>query len=217
MSSQTLNYGYKVAYQLATEQMAKVDIAEQCARSDARCWEVDAAKIVVLEYLNRLHEISLPDVDVSAKDGQPVPIKDKILILHYFTLATGRPLSSKLITYKELPGGMTYLPTFTKRAIKPVVDNFGGEPRRLMDVAKELGGYRADFGDAGVTVNAFPRVPITYVLWRGDEEFPAQGNILFDSTVTDYLTIEDINVLCETIAWRLVKLSKVGGDNPGRR
>ena len=38
-----------------------------------------------------------------------------------------------------------------------------------------------------------------------------KGSIIFDSNVSDYLSTEDINVLCETIAWRLVRQLKVRG------
>ena len=75
----------------------------------------------------------------------------------------------------------------------------------MIAAAEKLGGRRVDYGDIAVTIDAFPRVPVTMVLWRGDAEFPPEGNILFDSTITDYLSAEDINVLCETIAWRLVR------------
>jgi hypothetical protein len=68
-----------------------------------------------------------------------------------------------------------------------------------------LGGRDADHGDVSVTINAFDRVPITLVLWRGDEEVPPDGNILFDANVSDYLSTEDVTVLCETIIWKLAK------------
>jgi hypothetical protein len=58
------------------------------------------------------------------------------------------------------------------------------------------------------TIKAFPRVPLTVVLWKGDEEFPAAASILFDSSITDYLPVEDIIELSETTVWRLVRLSK---------
>ncbi|GAI34732.1 unnamed protein product, partial [marine sediment metagenome] len=48
----------------------------------------------------------------------------------------------------------------------------------------------------------------TLVLWRGDEEFPPSGSIMFDATISDYLSAEDITVLCQTIAWKLVKSLK---------
>jgi hypothetical protein len=139
-----------------------------------------------------------------------VPLKDRILLLHYFLQAKGTPLANKTIAYKELPEGIVYFRTFHKRAIKPLVDNFGSNPERLLEAAKGLGGVRADYGDVAVTINAFKKVPITFVLWKGDEEFPPDGSILFDATVSDYLSIEDINVLSERIAWKLVRALKEG-------
>jgi len=219
MSTQSnFKYGYELAYKLARERLAgTTDIEQQCLRSGAQCMETGTGKAIVIDYLNQSYLISLPDIEISLMNNEnPVAIKDKILMLHYFTSAKGTPLSNKRIAYKELPGGLNYLPVFTKRAITPLVEHFGEEPYRLIDVAGELGGYKADCGDISVTIDAFSRVPVTLVLWRGDDEFPARGSILFDSTIVDYLTTDDINVLCETIAWRLVRLLKAGGDNTGR-
>ena len=104
-----------------------------------------------------------------------------------------------------MPEGTVYAPTFSKRAIKPILDTFGKEPQRLIEAAEKLGGHKADYGDVAVTINAFSRVPITLVLWRSDEEFAPAGNVLFDSTISDYLPTEDIIVLSETVAWKLVR------------
>ncbi len=214
----TYEYGYELAYKLACEQLAKLgDIEQQSLKSSAQYLEVDSRKVIVIEYLNQSYLISLPDIEISLMDSEePVPIKDKLLILHYLTSAKGIPLSDKLVTYRELPEGANYFPTFYQRVVKPLLDHFGKEPHRLIDVAGKLGGYKVDYGDVAVTINAFSRVPITIVLWKGDDEFAPEGNILFDSTISDYLPTEDISVLCETIAWRLVRLLKTGGDNPGR-
>jgi len=209
-------YGYELALRLACEQLAEFDnIEQQCLKSGTRY--IDSPKGVIIEYLNRSYLISLPEGVVSLMaGGEDVPIRDKILILHYFIQAKGTPLSSKMITYKELREGINYFPVFYKRAIKPLVNHFGSEPHRLIDIAETLGGHKADYGDAAVAIKAFSRVPITLVLWKGDEEFAPEGNIMFDSTISDYLTNDDIHALCETIAWRLVRLSKAGGDNPGK-
>jgi hypothetical protein len=203
-------HGYKFAYKLAGEQLLKIDdINQQCIRSGAQYQVVDSEKIVILEYLNQSYQIVLPDIRISLIDGEEeVPLRDKILILHYLTLAKGTPLTNKLIAYKELPEGAVYFPTFSKRAVKPLVDYFGGEPQRLADTAEKLGARKADYGDVAVTIHAFRYVPITLVLWRGDDEFPPAGSVLFDSTISDYLASEDINVLCETIAWKLVGFLK---------
>ncbi len=200
-------YGYELAYKLACEQLINIDnIEQQCLRSGAQWQTIDSKRVITTKFLNQSYLVSFPDIEISLMDSdEAIPLRDKILILHYLSQAKGTPLTNKIISYKELPEGTNYFPTFSKRAIKPILDHFGKEPGVLVDVAAKLGGFKVDYGDVAVTINAFPRVPITFVLWQGDDEFPPEGNILFDSTIPDYLSIEDINILCEAIAWRLVK------------
>lgn len=204
-------YGFQSAYEVVCEKLGNIqDIEQLCLQSGVQCQIIDSKKVITLEYLNKTYQVALPDIEISLVDSEAeeVPLRDKVLILHYLTQAKGTPSTQKLIAYKELPGGANYFPTFSKRAIKPLLSNFGPEPQQLIYAAKKLGGYKVDYGDAAVTINAFAHVPITFVLWRGDEEFAPGGNILFDSNVSDYMTTEDINVLCQTIAWKLVQLSK---------
>jgi len=205
-------YAHGLAYSLACEQLAVIDdIEQQCRQSGTQY--LPSQKAIIIDYLDQSYQITFPEGEVSLTTGEEVPIRDKILILHYFIQAKGTPLSSKLITYKELPDGIVYFPTFSKRAIQPLVTFFGSEPEQLLKNAEILGGYKTNYGDAAVTINAFSRVPITIVLWQGDAEFAPQGSIMFDSTISDYLTNDDIHTLCENIAWRLVRLLKTGGDN----
>ncbi len=196
--------GFELPYKLAREQLAKIsDIEEQCLKSGAR---YAGPNKIIIDYLNKPYHIILPDIEISLEDSEvEVPLRDKILILHYFTLAEGTPATGILITYKQLPGGVSYFPAFSQRAITPFVKCFGKEPRLLIDVAAKFGGYEAGYGDVSVTIDAFKHVPITFALWRGDEEFAPNGNILFDANISDYLATEDVTVLCETIAWKLVK------------
>ena len=37
-----------------------------------------------------------------------------------------------------------------------------------------------------------PLVPVTCVVWAGDEEIPPSATILFDDSITSYLPVEDI-------------------------
>jgi hypothetical protein len=208
---------HQMAYKIARERLAAIkDIERQCRRSGARY--LPDEKSAVLDHLNRSYKISLSDGEVSFVDSdEAVPIRNKILILHYFTRAAGTPPTGRLITYKELQEGINYYPTFFKRAIEPIITNFKDEPERLTEIAATMGGRKSEYGDIAVTITAFPNVPLTIVLWRGDEEFPLDGNILFDSTIPDYLPTEDVTILCEIIAWSLVRSLKTGGDTAGHR
>lgn len=202
--------GYELALKLAKQKLASINLEEQCQKAGAELKLPAGKKIITIVYLNRAYQIILPETDVSPLCSQePVQPREKLLILHYLIQASGNPITGKKITYKELPDGASYFPTFYKRTIKPLVDNFGQEPQKLLDTANKLGGYRADYGDLSVTINAFSRVPLTLVLWHGDDELTPEGSILFESNISGYLSAEDITVLCETIAWRLVKISQV--------
>ncbi len=196
--------GFHLSYRFACEKLATIsDIREQCQRSGAR---YVGPNEIGIDYLNQPYRIMIPNCRVSLEDsGTEASLRDRILILHYFTGARGTAATGKLIAFKQLSGGVSYFPAFSQRAIGPLVRSFGRNPELLEKAAAKLGGREAGYGDASVTVNAFDRVPVTLVLWRGDEDVAANGNILFDANVSDYLPTEDVTVLCETIIWRLVK------------
>ena len=204
---------YQLAYQLACEKLAGIiDIEEQCRRSGTQYQVAASKKIVLIKYLNQPFQISLPDGEITAiDDTEPITMRDKLIMLHYFISAKGTPPAGKQITFRELPEGIVYQPTFAKRTVKPLLDNFGKEPDSLLLFGQMLGGYIAHYGNTAITINAFSHVPITIVIWQGDDEFPSQGNVLFDANISDYLPTEDITVLCEIIAWRLVRIFRAGG------
>jgi len=196
--------GFDLSYRVACEQLAKIgDIEEQCRRSGARYL---GPHEIVIDYLNQPYHIMIPEGKIVLEDsGTETPLRDKILILHYFTGAKGTPATGKSIAYKQLQGGVSYFPAFSQRVIGPLVKNFGRGPELLRNAAAKLGGCEADYGDLSVTINAFDQVPITLVLWKGDEEVAPNGNMLFDANISDYLSTEDVTVLSETIVWKLVK------------
>ncbi|MFC1989119.1 DUF3786 domain-containing protein [Chloroflexota bacterium] len=208
------NYGnaYALAYKLACEQLVRFDdIEQQCRKSGSKYQIIDSKGIIATQYLNQSYLITLPDIKISLEDGaEEVPVRERILILHYLIAAKGTPAANKLITFRELPEGKVYFPTFSQRIIKPLLNHFGKEPHILVDLAKKLGGHEVDYGDIAVTINAFSRVPITIILWRGDDELPPQGNVVFDANISDYLPTEDITVICEAITWKLIRYLKKG-------
>jgi hypothetical protein len=200
-------YSYGLAFRIAAEKLKGMsEIQEQCRRSGALCDLSTGRSSITLKYLSHDFCLTLPEIEISRVDSQEaVELRDKILILHYLIRAKGTPLSDQLITYPELKEGANYFPSFHKRAVKPLIDYFGPLPEKLLEVTGPLGAIKSNLGDVSVTIPAFPRVPITLVLWKGDDEFPPNGNILFNSTILDYQPVEDVNILCQTIVWQMVK------------
>jgi hypothetical protein len=99
-----------------------------------------------------------------------------------------------------------------KRAKDPLVKTFGQNPKLLIDGAIKI--YDAipyNHGDFSVVVKALPLVPVALILWKGDEEFPPEGNILFDRTISDILSAEDIAWLSGMVVYPLIGMAKDKG------
>jgi hypothetical protein len=191
---------HAVSYDLAFEKLKGVDLADVALKSGA---VQVGADVVRLPFLNRDHLVDrLQGRVILQADTEPVPIAERLLILHYLVTASGAPPRGEWIAFKELPDGRLYDSTFYKRTVKLLLKKFGDSPAKL-SIAK-IGGIPVKMGDAAVTVQAFPRVSVTWVLWRGDDEFPAEGSVLLDRGISDYLPTEDIVVLCQTIALKLM-------------
>ncbi len=114
------------------------------------------------------------------------------LILHYLLLADGSPLSGCNASYREFPGAQIYYGPFLARTVTPLVGAFGARSHVLLQAGERLGGRPVPLGDAAVVLDVFPRLPMTFVVWSGDDEVPASGSVLFDGSAAGYLPLEDL-------------------------
>jgi len=196
---------FELALNLATKKLSSLKAGEICLNSGASRIDDDS---ILIQYLNRSYHVALSTGEISLKDKEEdVPIKDQILILHYLTQAKGTPFKNKLITYGQIGGGKFYSPVFVKRNLDPILKCFSHRPDLLLEVAQRMGGTMAVYGDVSVSIDAFPRVRIFFILWKGDDEVPSNGTILFDGNIPHYLTSEDVCVLTETLVWKLVRMA----------
>jgi hypothetical protein len=165
---------------------------------------------ISIPFMNQDHLIHFePEIDVILQaDGEPASIPEKILILHYLLKARGESLQQNLITFRQVEEGAFYYSAFVKRALDPLAQTFGGDPQRLLDCGSQLGAVPDEFGDASITLRPLPHVPVTLVIWGGDDELPPQANILFDQSIVGYLSTEDIAVLSSMIVYRLIRINQ---------
>jgi len=203
---------YQIARQLAMEALRKSNLMERARRGGGWYEPSPEGEVRIgLRYLGRDLLLSFPGGMIEAQDGQePIPLREEILVLHYLEKATGSPLAGRWASFGEIPGGAFYYPVFLKRCKSALVKFFGEDPETLWSAAAEERGEPLGLGDAGVKIQALPFVPLALILWRGDAEFPAEGNVLFDASVTEYLPVEDMVVLAETVVWKLIKKKNAG-------
>ncbi|GAB6154483.1 DUF3786 domain-containing protein [Desulfosporosinus burensis] len=198
---------YSAAHEVALEKFRACSL-EDMARCSGYSMEDNT---LVLEFLGQHFKLAYPSgnfLPSQASDGE-LPIATQILILHYVTSRSESLEVGTLISYKEFPGGAMYIKPFTGRAIDPLVRTFGSNPDRLLEVASRLGGHSNGLGDVGVTYRVFPRIPVSLILWRADDEFPASGNILFDASAPSILPTEDFAVLASMVVFGFKRISAI--------
>ena len=199
------------AFDLACQQLKGLDLRERAEKSGAHFEKGPHGKEgrISLNLFNAGYVVDFPDLLITSTEKKVVSLVAKIVLLHYLIKAEGRPLSHQLLPYKEIPGGMLYAGVFARRAVEPLIPVFGQSPEAFLDAGFRLGGRKAEYGDVSFVLPALPRIPMTYIIWKGDEEFPATIQLLFDKSVKGYLSLEDIVVVGEMATSRLIALGRV--------
>ncbi|MGR3219703.1 MAG: DUF3786 domain-containing protein [Candidatus Anammoxibacter sp.] len=199
---------YHKAYHLACEQLAKIDPEDMASNTGSVLDK--SSKLLKLQYMSGLYHIYYQDGKIVTPSGDI--LKDTVLmtlLLHYLTNENGRTITGKHISFREIPdGGSIYDSAYQKRVIKPLIKTFGNNSDLLLEAAKQFDGKKSSYGDISVTVNVFHAVPVTYVIWHGDEEFPPSATILFDESISSYLPVEDIVIMAGLATYALIKAAK---------
>lgn len=196
---------YKAAIALAVSELKQINPKRLEARTGAQYFVEDAHDGLVVPYFGQPRRITWPEVSItSTTEQKEISLPEQILILHYLLHASGEPLTGRSIDFRQVPEGGFYWSAFVSRAKKPLLETFGHDLKLYLKVAVSLGGQVQALGDAAALFLAFPKVPITHVLWGGDEEFPSEANILFDETIPRYFPTEDIAALAGASVYRLM-------------
>jgi len=204
---------YKAAIALAVSELQQINPKRLESRTGAQYFVEDTQDGLIVPYFGQVRRITWPKVTVTPESGQgEISLPEQILILHYMLNASGEPLASRAIDFRDVPEGGFYWSAFVSRAKTPLLETFGHDLKLYLIFAVSLGGQPQSLGDASASFLAFPRVPITHVLWGGDEEFPPEANILFDATIPNYFPTEDIAALAGASVYRLMGAARQFGQ-----
>ena len=198
---------YISARQIAVEELSKESFNNIAKRSR---FETLRDNVLKVPFLDRVYQVNFPDFEfknVSEKETA-VPIQEQVLILHYLMAESTKKLTGNWIAYREIPGASFYFSAFVKRAIDPLKKVFGQNISGLSKASNNINGKAIDIGDVGFEFKFFPKVPLQLILWEGDDEFSPEANILFDETIGEILSTEDVAWLSGMLVYRLIALSR---------
>ena len=115
-----------------------------------------------------------------------------LMVLVYLTQAKDIKPSHTWVSEKGLKGGFTFFQGPHRLQVEELEKLFGSDPEVFLRAGKKMGGSEILYGDKGFALEVFPRVPLAYILWKGDEEFPPRIRVLFDSTIEFHLPLDII-------------------------
>jgi hypothetical protein len=130
---------------------------------------------------------------------------EELCILTYLINSKDLPVADKLVTAQALPEGQFFFRGLHKLPAEKLAEVFGQYPQRLHDIMDEFGAKRCEFGDASIELYVLPRVPLTIVIWQGDEEFGSRASILFDETAAAQLPLDALWAAANLAVKALVK------------
>jgi hypothetical protein len=142
----------------------------------------------------------------NAAGADDTNISEKVLVLRYLCAGKWTEWHGKSLSYPETSSaGETYFKSFEGRCIKRLVRTFDAAPAEFARVMEETPGLRAEKAgkEFAYRFEFFSNLYMTMLLWPGDDEFPASGQILFDDNVPAAFTAEDLAVAGEVVLGRL--------------
>ncbi len=200
---------YKTARAMAVAELTPRNPKGVASHSRSVYFLEEGQEGLIVPYFGQPRRVTWPEVTVTpVEGGGELPLTEQILILHYLQNTSGIDPEGANIDFKQVPQGGFYWSAFVSRALKPLLTTFGHNSEFYLQVATALGGTPQPFGDAAAQFLAFPLLPITHVLWKGDEEFDPEASILFDATIPEHLPTEDIAALAGASVYRLMAAAR---------
>ena len=129
-------------------------------------------------------------------------------IYNTFHYAKEHPKSSgNLVAFCQVKRGYPFEAAYRRTIISRLQETFTGKTAELKKACELLGGTPLPQGDVGYVLPVFPFLNIAVLFWDKDEEFEAQGNILFDYSATDYNHVESAVSTAEMGVRRLAEVA----------
>ena len=192
------------------QQLIKLD-GQQTARR-AKCRYIDEPPRYIIKLLGSEYAVDLSEKRVFvALEGQAAGFAEELCILAYLINSKDLPLADKTVTAEALPAGQFFFRGLHRLPTEKLVEAFGQEPERLYKAMKLLEAEKCGFGDVSIQFDVLPRVPLTVVIWRADEEFGARASVLFDQTASDQMPLDALWMAVNVAVKLLVKMASETG------
>jgi hypothetical protein len=178
------------------EQLEKLDCVDTAHR--ANCAFLSDENCYTIQFLNAQYTVDLSAKEIysTGEDSpeKPATFLEELCLLAYLINAKDLPPANKLVKAETLPAGQFFFRGLHALPTKKLEEAFGTNPDSLLKKSQKFNAEKREFGDASITLNILPRLPLTIVIWRSCEEFEARASILFDQNAASLLPLDALLV-----------------------
>ena len=119
----------------------------------------------------------------------------------------GAVAAGERVPFAQLRHAAPYAPAFQRGNLESLAAAFSGRGKALEKALRALGGRPISGGDVAYEIRVFPDFPVQLRFWDGDDEFPAQVNLLFDRNCTDLIHVESVVTIASQTQRHLERLA----------
>ena len=144
--------------------------------------------------------------------GIPATGPEGILLSLYARQVCDEPAKiHPLQSFKELPNSGPYQGAFVARSEQILIPHVLSIEREKQAIAEHFSGElnpNAPSGDFAFTLYPLPRIPLYYIFYLPDEEFPAAVTCLFAADATSRLSVDGLADVAEYTGKRIIEMVK---------
>lgn len=180
------------------------DLAVLCQNSGARPKPPDRLLLPFLEEYLLVDRANRRLLRQTHAGWNPVhhPLLELICLV-YLLGASPSPVREEMVGVREFKNAHFFTGPHDVD-VRPLVDRFGRDVEGFCAAAESIQGQPVDLADTAYRFQAFPKVPLFYLLWAGDGEFPPRFTILFDRSIEEHLAADAIWGLVNLVSKRLL-------------
>ena len=115
----------------------------------------------------------------------------ELMLLVYLNDVTAKPFLNEMVSAHDLKDAQFFQGPHELET-GALIKKYGNNPAQLIKAGSSLGGIRLQMADAAICLRPLPKIPVYYLLWGADEEFPAKVSILFDRSIDSHLSADAI-------------------------
>ncbi len=167
-------------------------IEDICARSLALPYPPDE---LILRFLQEEIIIDLNNRALfRLKDKKKEKIENSLLeliTLVYLLNVSPALIRNNIVSPEELKEGHFFQGPHELETAK-LIKKFGNDIEGFKKSAEKLGGVPLKMANTAYKLLPFPKIPVYYLFWEGDEEFEPKISILFDRSIESHLAADAI-------------------------